>query len=745
MRKIKELADSFSAHIREGDKYAILRGAMLLIVFVTLTTGAVLTNNYKQSRLAAINTLIESTSQSKAKLVTSVSLGADRLRGLANILSGYGVIGDQRTSAVLGSNLHDSLFSHIALRLPNGNSLQADGTVYNSIQWCVEYPAVESEDPDTDGVFVGRRATSAVNGRDIFRVFTPVVIDGEKKADIYGVVETTSLSSSFVSTGFSGKSALLVFESGTGNVIMDTENWLKVKGSAIGSLSKLNFCNGFSSRSFFDDISNGKSGYSMITTENGDMVCAYAPVGVSDWFIMQLVPSAVLFSDLEKNSSTMLFEIIITLVGLMLFIFWIYSRVEKVKLEDINSAYQMKMRDRILASALSETSMRVFLYYRDTGEITILKNGSGIKHSGERIKNGIEYIIKYEVLDCDDARRMKNSFALTGSGNSVKFTVCSKRSGAEQWLRYTLTSVKNERGRQNIIICTARDVTESEIKKQEMLDVERFRNSVVTYKTTGLELFLERNRWKLVWNNEPIFSGGVLDGEYRDYDDDLSRTILPVIHDSDRMKFSNVMNRLNLLEAFRRGTTELSLEYRILSGNTPESDYEYRVLEIHLLRDKHTDEAKANIYIRNVEKSDFEKFTLPNNVSERQYIISSVLSTVTKNCTWIGFAELTQGRIAPISSDGHSFESSFDFCDFEDHMNSFIETKVYPEDRSICHTMNSIKYLGEHLSDSNDVITHYRKAFPKAPSVYINVRSRAHLISCDNGKFEVVFVEETES
>lgn len=738
----KRLKDTLS-HIKSVDRYAILRGAIGFMLFVTIATLGVIRITYLQSRDAAIETLTESESQSSAKLKLAVNLGEDRLYSLSHILSGYGSLYSKESLQVLSSVGKDSLFSHVALRFPNDTSLQSDGRVFSNIEWTRGW--TDEYDTENDEAMVGSRTSSALNGKEIVRIFVPIISDGKKKAEIYGVLETDKLSSNFISSGFDGESSLIVFESGTGNVIMDTGSWLGFAGSAIGSISKLSYEKGFSGSKIFSDVTNGKSGYTIIKTDIGKMVCSYAPVGVSDWYMMQLVPESKLFAASYKTNIMLLIDTAVVFLGMLIFILWTYSRVEKVKQDRKSVDYQVNMRDKILATAFADTSMRIFIYYRQSDEIKILKNGSGVNEDSERIKGGVDYIASYEKLDADDRRKMKNSFELIGYGNSIKLTVQSRRTETPVFLRYTLASIRGNGKSESAIICTARDVTESELNKKKMLDVESFRNSVVTYKTTGLELCLERNTWRFVWNNEPYFDDkGITVGEYlTNYDRDLEKLILPAIQYSDREKFAGGMNRLNLLESFRRGTTEMSFEYRILGGASQECDYEYRIMEIHMLRDKSTDEAKANVYIRNVGKDEMEKFSTERQSDARRSIVDFVCRVFLEGVNWIGYAELENNTLYVVSSHGTCIEKEFIPENFDRHMDYFISNSVHPEDRCVFHSVNSAEYLKKHLTHENPIETSFRKCIPDSEAYSENITT-VYLADDRDGVFHVLFVERSK-
>ncbi len=722
---------------KNSERRSILMGTRLLIIFISAVTFILLYNFYTQTKKISMEIITESASQSSAKLSEAVHSAANRLEGLASILAKEDEIDEKNAIAITTSLRHDSLFSDLAIRLADGTVIKGQGETQSGMQWNEEVAL----SPERSNITISKKTTSQITSKEIIRMFTPI---GDTQNYLYGIIETDRLSEEYTSSGFGGNSALIAFEADSLGVFMDTGSGLDIRSNALGTLNALVFANGHSKSEFHSDINKNLSGSTVIDTPDGKMVCAYLPVGISNWYIMQVVPESILFSQLHRNSTSLIFVLLATAAGLLIFAFWINSRTAKSSLSAKNARYQVNVRDSILANALSDSSIRVFLYYRSSDTVVILKSGEtpGTAEQSSEIKNGLDYIIKSELLSNDDARKLRNAFSLSGSGKVKKLTVCSHRGGEETFLRYTLTRSKDESGKENIIIGTARDITEYERTRQKQLDLESFRSTVVNYNTTGLEIFLESGRWRIVWNNEPLFTDLVNSGVFRlHYDSDLEKILLPAIHPSDRSAFSGFMNRLNLLSDFRKGMSEKTLQYRIKTSLSGE-DYEYRVLEIHTLRDKSTDEAKADIYIRNVEKNDLEKFSGSAQKDKVMRIADGVFAALSGTCTHASFADLDKNTIYIISTDGKTLCRKPSAVDFKKRMYEYADENLHPEDRCLFISNNSREYLEKHLTESTPVVTHYRVKRGSTDE-YMPAFSVARLVSKTEGRFEVTFVEQT--
>ncbi len=583
--------------IRISDRYGILRGALVLLIFVVAVAVTLVSNAYKQSKDSAYAMLMESALQSGRKLEMQVVSAAARLKVLSGMLSDCDSLTGYDAVQILGSYKNDALFSRFGIKFDNGASFCGDGKGYQSIEWSNE-TSLSGLDGD---VTIGEGTFSANDGKSIFRIFVPIE---RYDAKLYGEIQTDAFSTYINSSGFDGQSCLMMFESESGRVLVDTGKWLDITMQQIGAVSKLEFEKGFSKEDFFRDLKNKKSGYTGIVDQNGrELMCAYLPLEISDWYALQIVPKSIAFENFNKSSTNLLYVFAVTIAGLVIFVLWIYGRVSKVKNDKSDVDYQMKLRESIIAGALWEPSVRIFLYYRKTGEAVYVANEFGTINLSKTEKNGLEHIVRTEGLGPDDARKLKNNLSLCSKGKDIKFyAFCEKQQKTEEYM-YVLSAVNDAEGDASVVMGIVRRAQKTDLPAGAEFDRESFKNNLVSYNTSGIEIFLESNKWRFVWNNEPYFAAIKGDSTLRNnYDSDLENLIIPSIHYADRNEFFNTLSRLSLLEMFRNGKTHIELEYRILTDKSVQK-YEYRLLEAHLLREHKTDQAKADIYIRNIDES----------------------------------------------------------------------------------------------------------------------------------------------
>ena len=258
---------------------------------------------------------------------------------------------------------------------------------------------------------------------------------------------------------------------------------------------------------------------------------------------------------------------------------------------------------KILLMQMAESSLAyMFVYDRKSDSVTVFRDRDGLHTDGLVIDEGLEYVEHHYKHLKQDIRRLKNALAISGPKKSIKLELLSAvGDGSEQvLLEYTLRAVKNESdGKTDAVVCTVIERSdESEQQEDKGASVTEPDNSI--YNTTGIEVLLQRNSWRFLWNNEKSLKNLDYGTEIRgDYDGDVEKNIAPFVMSKDRYLFVSTLSRLNLIENYRNGNTDMCIKYRL---NTGDGIYEYRALDIHMYRDAKTDEIKANLYARHLGK-----------------------------------------------------------------------------------------------------------------------------------------------
>lgn len=397
-----------------------------------------------------------------------------------------------------------------------------------------------------------------------------------------------------ISDSYSGNASHLLFDSRSGKIVVNTASRYGFDGANIGFLKDFGFDGRYSANEMFSDISKKNTGYTVIENTNGvNFSLGYSPIELEGWYLMQLLPETVLENAALVGTAPFLMGIAALVLGALAFTVWISFSSKRMSHERMRDSYNSEIM-RILLMQVAESSLAsMFVYHKNDDRITVFRDREGFHPKGTEYSDALSYLEKQYGHSLQDVRRLKNALAIAGPKKSIKIEFASADDTGEAVLfEYTLCAVKNESdGKNDAVVCTVME-RKAEIKQAEA--ISETEDSI--YNTTGIEVMLQRNTWRFLWNNEDCLKKLDFGTEIRnDYDGDVEKSISPFIMSKDRHRFVSTLSRLNLVENYRNGNTDMCIRYRINTGN---GVYEYRTLDIHMYRDVKTDEIKANLYAR---------------------------------------------------------------------------------------------------------------------------------------------------
>lgn len=395
----------------------------------------------------------------------------------------------------------------------------------------------------------------------------------------------------------------ILFDSVSGKIFINTGAEYGFDGTRIGFLKDFDFENSNGANRMFSRISKNLSGYTVIKNALGHRFSfAYEPVNGEGLYLLQFLPKSNLENVAFRGTAPFFAGIILLIGGALLFTVWIFFVTKKIAYDTAAEIYNGNVM-KILLMQMAESSLAyMFVYDRKSDSVTVYRDRDGLHTDGLVIDEGLEYVEHHYKHLKQDIRRLKNALAISGPKKSIKLELLSAvGDGSEQvLLEYTLRAVKNESdGKTDAVVCTVIERSdESEQQEDKGASVTEPDNSI--YNTTGIEVLLQRNSWRFLWNNEKSLKNLDYGTEIRgDYDGDVEKNIAPFVMSKDRYLFVSTLSRLNLIENYRNGNTDMCIKYRL---NTGDGIYEYRALDIHMYRDAKTDEIKANLYARHLGK-----------------------------------------------------------------------------------------------------------------------------------------------
>lgn len=193
------------------------------------------------------------------------------------------------------------------------------------------------DDEVKKGKYISGRVTDVTNSKlEIIRIAEPVILNGQTVGILYGSINLSTLSKRYMQTVSELNAQLYVYESGKGNLIIDT---LNEQLGNISQLSNRKFDKGYS----YEQLISTEKGYSVfessVTGEN--MYIHFAPLGISDWKIMLARSKSNVFK--QANEITTVLFISFAMILSILIIYFVYlMRNEKRKKRAITEASQIR-------------------------------------------------------------------------------------------------------------------------------------------------------------------------------------------------------------------------------------------------------------------------------------------------------------------------------------------------------------------------------------------------------------------
>lgn len=402
------------------------------------------------------------------------------------------------------------------------------------------------------------------------------------------LIDEEKLCSNIDANGFDGRLKYILYDVRSGEIAVNTAREYGFDGSYIGSLKDYRFDDGFSDTSMFSDMDKKKSGYVSLWSENEKYAISYVPVEDESFYLIGIVPEKTLFAGRSAGGRLLAFLLAALAAAGLVFVVIVCKGALKYSSEGSETECRLNIVRKIFLQLSDIPMIRVFLYIRGKDTITVIKDKDGLNKSYDNIAGGFEYMVSGDGLDEENARKLKNAINLTGPGKDMSVSI---KTGDGTKLRYFFSLAEVNTKREKAVVCVAKP--ESDENELQNNDAQAIKRAIEEYSTVCIEIFLERNMWRYVWNAEHgRESVGGMTGMRDNYDASLENELCENIKQADRERFVRALSRLQLLESFRNGNSELAFSYKTALG-------EGKVVEMRLYRDVENDEIKANLYFRN--------------------------------------------------------------------------------------------------------------------------------------------------
>ncbi len=305
--------------------------AVILLIFIIVSTGLTIYNNSLQSSLSksTSNTLEEIMMQQKNTLISKFEGEISVIRSISQMITDLAPddISYDKLIEVVENTVANSGFSYILLAGKAGNYIGSGGVTGNISDRDYYKRAMNGE------TNVSETLESQVNGEDVIVFATPIVFEGKVDGVLAGIYNAHDFANLFVPP-FEGMGSVNVIDK-FGNTVIYISN---KEGDELLDHDE-NFFTVFKDKAeilahdsydtIAEKISNGKSGYTLFKLDGDTRIMHYAPIGFNDWYISSIIAEDVISeqkSTILGNAMYLTTGVIAVFAILIGFIIWSNKR-----------------------------------------------------------------------------------------------------------------------------------------------------------------------------------------------------------------------------------------------------------------------------------------------------------------------------------------------------------------------------------------------------------------------------------
>ena len=297
-----------------------LVGALLVVILVGIAS-VVMTNHIAAvERERCFDRLYEEGSDVATYIEHVVAHDREELKLLAALVAQSEEVTDPKLWQLLSSFKAVGFMSKIGLLLPD------DTLVYGTGQKLNVKGKLSFDSEAALGAHISARSTSLFDpNKYVLRHFVPVERAGQVVGMLYGLVVLDQLPISMSSLPYTGKGAIFLIESDTGNYLIDT--WHQGPLGNIWQKGERELASGYNFADFKRGLIEGQLGVmSYFSRTIGDFVYYhYRPLGINNWRVAVSVPEVVVMANAKHIETSLHTFLGVEFVCFALYLLWVLN------------------------------------------------------------------------------------------------------------------------------------------------------------------------------------------------------------------------------------------------------------------------------------------------------------------------------------------------------------------------------------------------------------------------------------
>lgn len=326
------------------DNRQLVAISLLLVVLIGIMSGFIALYHQRE-RSTCIDRLENYTADAAQRIKSTVERSQAYMDKIALTVYDRFRVSEDSGRVALTSFGSLGIVSYLELLMPSGTLYTPTGPSSD--------PSLSYRDLVKTGAGVTTRCADPLNSNAyIVRIHVPVRKGGQTVAVLLGVVRLDRLPEAFPSGAYGTSTRLNLVEGRSGNFLVDP--WNETPGNLRNSWS-YTFARGYSLKDYYQDLSQGSSGFTVVRTAPNTefQYMYYTGVGVGDWSVMLTIPESAVFA--QSNGVLVLFVIMLVVMAAVAAAFLVWFLRDIRKRQAIN---EMHLKDTEYMLGIQQTLFR---------------------------------------------------------------------------------------------------------------------------------------------------------------------------------------------------------------------------------------------------------------------------------------------------------------------------------------------------------------------------------------------------
>lgn len=262
-------------------------------------------------------------------------------------------------------------------------------------------------------------------------------------------------------------------------------------------------------------------------------------------------------------------------------------------IQDITAERKIELDDEILRISADYSGLSVFIYNKETQELTFKNRGGWDIEFPANMKMSLE-----DAAERFISPESKGKFlsAFEEIIETRRETICRAAAvfdGEKRWKKITLLNPFSLQSSARQIVGIIEDVTEERKKEHQLLKEKAYMEAMIGQSVFHLETNVTRNRL-LSYNRIPV-----PEGEHIQYEEFIQEHVAQIVYQEDAREVSDILSCDRLKEEFySKGKNQFSLEYR----RRTDHGYSWCVANVYLTELPESHELNAVVVSHNNEE-----------------------------------------------------------------------------------------------------------------------------------------------